>query len=182
MTNPLPYGLRDVKLTPFTDDAGTILDTTGVDLPVARTLSWTESEDFSSLEGDDKTVAQHGNGPTVSWSFESGGFPFEAFKVMAGGTITTTGTGGSMQSVYSKKATDQRPWFRAEGQAISDSGGDLHCVIYKCKATGDLAGEFNNGDFFLTSAEGVGIGDENDNLYDFVANDTVTPIVDVPAT
>lgn len=174
----LPYGIRDIKLTPFTDTAGTILADTSVDLPYARTLTFTEKEDFNELRGDDRVVAQHGSGPTVEFEFESGGIAFAAYKVMAGGTITTTGTSGSQKRVFSKKSTDARPYFRIEGQAISDSGGDVHTVIYKAKCTGDLTGSFNDGDFFLTSAKGVGIGDADDNLYDFVANDTVTAFVE----
>lgn len=170
----LPYGIRDIKLTPFTDQAGTILASTSVDLPYARTLSFTEKEDFNELRGDDRVVAQHGSGPTVEFEFESGGLPFAAFKVMAGGTIVESGTPGNGKRVYSKKTTDQRPYFRIEGQAISDSGGDVHTIIYKAKCTDDLSGEFTDGDFFLTSAKGVGIGDVDDNLYDFVSNDVVT--------
>lgn len=174
----LPYGIRDIKLTPYTDAAGTTLDTTSVDLPYARTLSWTEKEDFNELRGDDRVVAQHGSGPSVEFEFESGGIPFAAFKVMAGGTVTSTGTQGAGKRVYSKKSTDQRPWFRVEGQAISDSGGDVHCILYKCKCTDDLSGEFTDGDFFLTSAKGTGIGDASDNLYDFVSNDVATAFVE----
>lgn len=177
-TTVIPYGLRDIKLTPFTDPAGTLLAHVSVDLPYARTLSFTETEDFSELRGDDRVVAQHGSGPTVEFEFESGGFSYEAFKVMAGGTITTTGTTPATKTVYSKKSTDSRPWFRIEGQVISDSGGDVHCVIYKAKCTDDLSGSFQDGDFFLTSAKGVGIGDSLDNLYDFVYNETAVAFIE----
>lgn len=174
MEHPTPYGMRDIKLTAFTDQAGTILAEESVDLPVARTLSWTESEDFSELRGDDRVVAQHGSGPTVSFDLESGGMPFEAFQVMAGGTIEESGSGNTAKKVYSKKSTDARPWFRIEGQAISDSGGDVHTIIHKAKCTGDLSGEFTDGDFHLLSASGVGIGDSDDNLYSFVQNAVAT--------
>lgn len=174
----LPYGIRDIKLTPYTDTAGTILANTSVDLPFARTLSFNEVEDFNELRGDDRVVAQHGSGPTVEFDFESGGLDFAAFRVMAGGTIVESGAPGSSRTVYSKKSTDQRPWFRIEGQAISDDGGDLHTVIYKAKCTGDLSGEFADGEFFLTSASGVGIGDAEDNLYDFIENEEVTAFVE----
>jgi hypothetical protein len=94
---------------------------------------------------------------------------------MAGGTIVESGSDNTAKKVYSKKSTDARPYFRVEGQAISDSGGDVHVILYKCKCTGDLSGEFSDGNFHLTSASGVGIGDANDNLYDFVQNATATP-------
>lgn len=178
MGTSLPYGIRDIKLTPYTDAAGTTLATTSVDLPYARTLSFSEVEDFTELRGDDRLVAQHGSGPSVEFEFESGGLDFDAFKVMAGGTIVTTGTGATLKTVYSKKSIDQRPWFRVEGQAISDSGGDVHTILYKCKCTDDLSGEFADGEFFLTSASGVGIGDADDKLYDFVQNAVVTAFVE----
>lgn len=179
MTSTIPYGLRDIKITPYTDAAGTTLGTP-IDLPYARTMSFKDTEDFNTLRGDDRDVASHGSGASVEWEMEAGGFNFEAFKAMAGGTITTTGTGATLKTVLSKKVTDQRPYFKVEGQVISDSGGDVHCVIYKCKATGELSGEFSDGEFFLTAASGVGIapesGADQDKLYDFVYNATVTAI------
>lgn len=178
----LPYGMRKIMLTPYTDASGTVLATQSVRLPNARTLSFSDTEEFSELRGDDRVVAQHGNGSAVEWEMESGGLPFEAYKVMAGGTIVETGTSGSLRRVYSKKVTDQRPYFRIEGQAISDSGGDVHAVIYRAKATGELSGEFSDGEFFLTSASGVGIAMPDDYidaelqnmLYEFIQNEQVT--------
>lgn len=175
----IPYGLRDIKLTPYTDGEGTTLGTP-IDLPYARTLSFTDTEEFNELRGDDRVVASRGNGASVSWELESGGLPFDAFRAMGGGTIEETGTGATQRTVYSKKTTDSRPWFRIEGQAISDSGGDVHCIIYKAKATGELSGTWADGEFFLTAGSGMGIaqetGDDADKLYDFVHNASVTPI------
>lgn len=178
-THPLPFGLRDVKLTPFTTQAATAYGT-GVDLPVARTFSFSDTEDFEDLEGDDTIAGSHGAGPTLEWELESGGLPFEAFQIMAGGTITSSGTTPNQKKVFSKLATDSRPYFKAEGQAISDSGGDVHGIVYKSKATGSLEGEFANGAFFLTSASGKGFGStvtaDNGKLYDFVQNETAVAI------
>lgn len=177
-THALPFGLRDVQLKPITG-ASTL--GTGVDLPVARTFSFSESEDFETLQGDDVTAGSHGQGPTVEWSLESGGLPFEAFKVMAGGTITESGVAPAQKKVFSKLVTDARPYFQTEGQAISDSGGDVHGIVYRCKADGSLEGEFGNGAFFLLSASGKGYGDTvgaspTNKLYDFVQNETAVAI------
>ncbi len=48
MTMPvaLPFGIRDIKVIPYTDLTATELDDTLVDFPYARTLSFTEAEDF----------------------------------------------------------------------------------------------------------------------------------------
>lgn len=175
----LPFGLRDVKLSPITGE-NTV--GTGVDLPVARTFSFSESEDFETLQGDDSTAASVGSGPTAGWELESGGLPFEAFRVMAGGTITESGTTPARKKTFSKLTTDRRPYFQTEGQAISDSGGDVHGILYRCKADGDLEGEWGNGAFFLLSASGTAFGDTvgtspTNKLYDFVQNETAIAIV-----
>lgn len=178
-THALPFGLREVKLKPIT---GTSTLGAAVKLPVARTFSFSESEDFEELQGDDITAGSHGKGPIVEWELESGGLPFEAFKIMAGGAITESGTTPAQKKTFSKLATDARPYFQPEGQAISDSGGDVHGVVYRAKADGSLEGEFANGAFFLLSASGKGYGDTvggtpTNKLYDFVQNETAIAIV-----
>lgn len=179
-THPLPFGLRDVKLTGFTTGASTAYSTPSIDLPVARTFSFSETEDFEELRGDDVVAGSHGAGPVIEWDLESGGLPFEAFQLMAGGTITSSGTTPAQKKVFSKLASDQRPYFKAEGQAISDSGGDVHGIVYRAKADGSLEGEFGNGAFFLTSASGKGYGSmvtaDLGKMYDFVQNETAVVI------
>lgn len=173
-TIPLPFGLRDVKVRPVTgatDTAGT-----SVDLPNGRTFSFTEAEDFEELRGDDGLVAVRGLGPSVDWELEGGGVSLEAVKTMYGGLITETGTTPAMKKVYAKKGTDTRPYFQVEGQAISDSGGDFHVLLYKCRSTGELSGELGDGSFWLTGASGRALPNAAGSLYDFVQNETTVAI------
>lgn len=170
----LPFGLRDVKLTPIDED-GTL--GTPVDLPNSRTLSFTEAEEFTELRGDDRLVAVRGSGAEIEWELEAGGISLEAYKVIAGGTVTTSGTDPDEVKTFSKVGADTRPYFRIEGQAISDSGGDVHCVIYRARCTGSLEGEFTDGEFFLTNADGRALPDpDTDALYDLVQNQQATDI------
>lgn len=177
-TIPLPYGLRDVKLTPYTDATATVLGTPSVDLPYSRTFSFSEAEDFTELRGDDKLVTTRGQGASVDWDLEAGGLSLEALKVMNGGAIVETGTTPNQKKTYTKKVTDSRPFFKVEGQAISDSGGDLHCVLDRNRTTGNIEGEFGDGQFWLTGASGVTLpsliaaGSRTDILYEFVQNET----------
>lgn len=179
MTTSLPFGIRDVKVTPFSDEE---LETLGtpVDLPNMQTFSFTEAEDFTELRGDDKLITMRGNGSHVEWELDAGGLSFEAVKVMYGGVITTSGVSPSTSTKFRKKSLDARPYFRVEGQAISDSGGDLHTVVFRCRATDNLEGEFGDGEFFTTGASGTGFPSKaaatDDVLYDFIQNSTVTPI------
>lgn len=173
-----PFGLRDVRLTPLGADGST--PGTPVDLPASRTFSFAETEDFEDFRGDDKLIAQHGSGPTVGWELESGGISLEAYAVVAGGTVTTSGVTPNAKKTYSKTALQQRPYFKAEGQAISDNGGDFHGLVYKCKATDDIEGEMADGSFWATSLGGVGFpsteSGSTDKLYDFVHNETAVAI------
>lgn len=174
----LPFGLRDVKLTPLGADGAT--PGTAVDLPVSRTLSFSETEDFEELRGDDKVEASHGAGPIVEWDLEAGGISLEAYAVMAGGTVTSSGTTPAQVKTYTKKTIDARPYFKIQGQSINDNGGDFHCVIYRAKADGSLEGEMADGSFWLTSASGKGYGSLEsgnlDKIYDFVHNETAVAI------
>lgn len=175
----LPYGIRDTKLTPYTDGTNTTLGT-ALDDPVARSLSFSEAEDFEELRGDDKVIALRGKGPKVSWDMEHGGISLAAYSTMAGGTVTTSGVTPATVTTFSKKVTDQRPYFKVEGQSINDNGGDFHAILYRCRASGDLSGEMADGAFWLTAASGDGlpslITGKEDALYDFVINDTATAI------
>lgn len=177
---PLPYGIRDVKLTPYTTDAATTLGTPSVDLPNSRTLSFAETEDFEELRGDDGVVTVRGKGAGVDWELEGGGISLEATKTMYGGVITETGTTPARKKQLRKKATDTRPFFKAEGQAISDSGGDFHVVLHLCRSTGDLSGEMAEGSFFLTGGSGRALGSkvaaDLGVVYDFIQNETAVAI------
>lgn len=170
----LPFGLRDVRLYPL-NAAGT--RGTGVDLPVARTFSFKETMSSAELEGDDRVQGAHTFNPMVDWELESGGISMEAYVVIIGGTITSTGTTPAQVKTYSKLVTDDRPYFEVEGQAISDSGGDMHCVVYRAKCVGDVEGKFEMGTFFLTKATGKGFGRiDNNKLYDWIQNETSVAI------
>lgn len=169
----LPFGLRDVKIAVLSG----VAPGTPIDLPNARTLSFSEAEDFEELRGDDGVVAVHGLGASVDWELESGGVNFEAIKAMYGGTIAESGVNPALSKSFHKAETDQRPYFQIMGQAISDSGGDFHCILYKCRATGELSGEMADGSFWLTGASGRAIGRDSDRrVYTFTQNEEETPI------
>lgn len=180
-TIPLPYGLREIKITPFTDATATVYAGASIKLPNAQTMTWTEKEDFEELRGDDALQATHGKGPQLDWDLESGGISMEAYAAIAGGTVGTTGVTPNQIKTYSKLTTDQRPYVKIEGRAISDSGGDFHTIIYRAKASGDLKGELKDGAFMVPASSGSGLGSLVSGtlakLYDFVQNETATAIV-----
>lgn len=179
MPTALPYGIRDVKLTPYADAAGTVLGPTSIDLPYMQTFSFSETEEFQELRGDDKVITTRGQGAQVEWSLESGGISLKAWAIFTGGSVTETGTTPNRSVRLRKMATSGRPYFRAEGQSISDSGGDLHTILYRCRCNDSIEGEFADGEFFATSVSGLGLpllDADFDLLYDFVQNETAKAI------
>lgn len=169
----LPYGLRDVKLTPINSDGSL---GTPVDLPVSQTFSFSEAEEFEELRGDDRLVAVHGQGPTCEFDLEAGGISLEAWQVMTGGDLDETGATPNQTKSFTKLVTQSRPYFRVEGQSINDVDGDTHVIIYKAKVTENLEGEFADGQFFVTSCSGQGLGDDQDRLYTITWNETASAI------
>lgn len=184
MTLPvsLPYGIRDIKITPYVDASATDLENFSIDLPYGQTMKFTETEEFQELRGDDTVVTTHGMGPTGTWELGAGGISLEAVAAMTGAQITTSGVSPNISRTLSKSTDDIRPWFRVEGQAISDSGGDFHVVLHRCRMTDTLDGELTDGTFYITSCSGVFLGSvvpgEEGRLWDFIQNETQTPISD----
>jgi hypothetical protein len=179
----LPYGIRDLKLTLYTDASGSVLDSASVDLPNMQTLTFSEKEEFQELRGDDRIVAIHGSGASIDWSLEAGGISFDALEILGGGVVTLSGLTPNRVWTLRKMGSGIRPYFRVEGQIISDSGGDLHAVIYRCRCNDTIEGTFADGEFYITAASGQGLPlltSGFDLLYDIVQNETTTPIPSVP--
>jgi len=176
----LPFGLRDVKIAPL---LVTGLPGTLVDLPNAQEFEFTDTEEYTELRGDDRLVAKRGAGSTVEWTLNNGGISLEAYAVMAGGSVTISGTGSDTTKRYRKLATDNRPYFWVEGKAMSDSGGDFHAILPRVIADDSLEGTLSDGEFWISQASGTGLSSLStdpkllDVLYDFIQNEQAKDIV-----
>jgi hypothetical protein len=153
----IPFGMREIELTPYTTQGATALGTM-VKLPAAQKMTWGDSESFQKLRGNDQVIASRGSGAEVSWTLEGGGISLDCLAVLGGGTVTTTGTTPSAVKSLRKTVLSQRPYFMAQGRAISDNGGDLVMSLYRCQTTGSIDGELADGGFALTSCSGEAFG------------------------
>ena len=183
VADALPYGVRDCKLTPYNDAQGTVLDNESIDLPNMQTLTFSEKEEFQELRGDDKLITTRGKGAQVDWSIEAGGMSVKAWAVLTGADVIETGLTPNRKIILRKKATTTRPFFRIDGRIVSDSGGDVHVRIYRCRCNDSIQGDFKDGEFFVTSAAGVGLpllDDTNDLLYDIIRHETPTVLTLTP--
>lgn len=179
-----PYGLHRVWLTPYTDTDGTILSTTSVRLPLARTLAFSETEAFDTLDGDDKAaVAIQGKGATVDGSLEAGGLDMMSWSLITGGQLIESGVEPNVKRVVRKKGSDQRPYFRVEGQVISNGGGDNVGRIFRCKANGKISADMKYGTFMVPQIAFMGTpmpGDTDDYLYEIEYNEQKTTLGSTP--
>lgn len=179
LAEALPYGIRDCKLTPYLDAGGVQLGTTSYDLPNMQTFSFSETEEFQELRGDDRIVTTRGQGAQVEWELESGGISIRCWSIFSGGQVIESGVTPDRATTLRKKGSDSRPYFRVEGQAISDSGGDVRTIVYRCRCNDTIEGEFADGEFFATSVSGLGLpllDDTQDLLYDIIQNESKTTI------
>lgn len=172
----LPYGMRDIKVATL-DSAG--VKGTSVDLPAAQTLEFTEETSSQTLRGDDQVVAQRVTIDNVSWTLDSGGISFEAYTIIAGGAVTTTGSTPNVKKQWRRMGTDAYPDFYMEGQSLSESGGDHHLVFHRAKAT-QISGTMQDQEFWVSHAEGNAIATLTaanvGAVWDMVANETATAI------
>lgn len=186
MSSPLapakyPFGLKDVKLYGFLDQNGTVLADEGIDLPAAQTFSFADSEDYTDLRGDDELLATHGNGAQVNWTIEAGGISITAWALLTGGQIIETGAAPNRIVTLRKCSDDARPYFQVRGLAMNDNGGDTVGVVYRAKCNGDISGQFGDGQFFVTSADGIGMPIPGTKLlYDFIQHESKTFLSTVP--
>lgn len=176
---PLPYGIRNVTLTKYTDGSGTVLGATSQQLTYMQTLTFSEAETFKELRGDDRLIAIRGQGAQVDWQLDAGGINYLCWEILSGGATTETGTTPNRITKYRKMAiSNPRPYFRTEGQSISDSGGDLHAMLYRCRCNSTVDGSFKDGEFFITSCKGIALPLINsltfDLLYEFFQYETIT--------
>lgn len=180
-----PYGLHRLWICGYTDTDGTILAETAYRLPLARTLAFTENEDNDTLDGDDKaSVAIQGKGATVSGTLEGGGLDLTTLAIITGAQLIESGVGPTLKRTLRKRGSDQRPYWRVEGQVISNGGGDNVIRIFRCKANGKIALDSKYGAFMIPSIDFMGTpmpGEDADYLWEIDFNASKTTLGSTPS-
>jgi len=162
-----PFGLHEIKL---------VRGTTVVSLTNAMTMSFKERVKSGELSGDDKTVAVVAYSDALEWSLSAGGIALEAWALLTGRTVTSTGTTPNRTTTLNADAGTPYPYFKIYGKSLGDGIDDVHVKIYKAKLTEPLEGEFSDGQFFVTSCSGLAVDDGTNGIYDVVQNETATSL------
>ncbi len=158
------YGLRDLKIT-------NMAGTQQVDLPAARTLTWDESVVNDKLKGDDVIVSTQAFIEGITWSLESGGISLEAYAMLSGETVNTTGTTPNRQVKLTRTQGKSFPYIKIYGRALGDQGDAVWVLLKKVKVNA-LSGNLTNQAFYLTKCEGDGIADDSGQYYDIIKLET----------
>jgi hypothetical protein len=166
-----PFGLRDLKLT-------TIPAGSQVDLPAAQQLKVTPTFITGTLTGDDALKAHASFLRGAEWEMTAGGIALEAYAVLIGNTMTTSGSTPNAYKTLTARAGDPMPYFKIYGQALGVGTDDIHCKIFKAKVQ-SLEGELKEGEFFISKCSGIAIDDDTNGIWEWVQNETAATL---PAT
>lgn len=164
-TIPIVYGLNDIKLTSFDG-------LTQVDLPEAVTLKFKERLRSAEAQGDDKLGGVVTVLDAIEWELEWSSLPLEALALMAGTTTSTTGVTPNQVKRLAHSGGARYPYFKIYGKSLGEGDDDVHCVIYKGKATDGLDGSLKYGEIAKPTVKGIGIDDGTNGIYDWVQNET----------
>ena len=164
-----PFGLNNVKLYPLPSGAG-------VALPVDRVLKFKERVQSGELKGSGKIASVSTISEAVEWELEGGGISLEAYALMTGRTVVSSGTTPTAQTKLTGHAALAFPYFMIKGQTLGDGIDDIHCIIYKAKLTDGLSGDFQDGQYMMTSVKGIGVDDTTNGIYDFIQHETATAL------
>ncbi|MBN2392173.1 MAG: hypothetical protein JXR84_15705 [Anaerolineae bacterium] len=168
-----PFGIYDIKLT---DIAGAVQ----VDLPYAQTMTFNERLVSGELRGDGKTVAVVSEVDAVEASLEAGGISLEAYALMSGRTVSTSGTTPTRVSTLTGSGAERFPYFKIYGKSLADGDDDVHIKLFKCKLTNGLEGSLGDGEFMMSNVGSIiCIDDSSNGIFDIVQNETAD---DLPAT
>jgi hypothetical protein len=162
-----PFGLHDIKLVPATGGE--------VDLPAAQTLKVTPRLTSGELSGDDSLVAVAAFVEAAEWELEAGGITLAAYAVLAGKTVTVSGTTPNAYSTMNMAAGDRMPYIKIYGQALGVGIDDLHVKLYKAKCM-KLEGELKEGAFLITKCSGIAVQLAGSGIWDWVQNETSTAL------
>ncbi len=163
-----PFGLRAIKLKPLPGGAV-------VDLPVERVLTFRERVLSGSQRGWMSTAKIVAVTDVVEFELEAGGISLEAYALMTGRTVTTSGTTPRQIARMGGLAGERLPEFMVIGQAMSDEG-DIACRLFKCTLTAGLGGSFQDGQFFMAATKGIAVDDGMNGVFEFVQQETAKAV------
>lgn len=178
VTTSKVLGLNDLKIAKITTDtAGTLAYATAIDVPGVTTLSLSPKFVEKELRGDEAVIDKYSKLDSIDWSFANVILSLDALAILIGGAVVASGTTPNMKQTYTVLSTDLPAYFKMEGQSTYTDAGDIHVILYKCKAS-SVQYELKGEDYATVSASGTAIGTVNNKkIKEVVINETAAAIV-----
>lgn len=166
-------GINDAKIFELlTDTSETLTYDTPVDVPGIRRLRVSPSFVEKELRGDEAVLDTYSKLESIEWSFENAKISLDALAILLGGEVT----GDTGKQTYTLKSDDVPAYFKLVGKADYTDAGDIHVVLYKCKAT-SVEYELQGEEYAVVTASGKAIGTVNNKkVKDVIINETATEI------
>jgi hypothetical protein len=176
-SNTKAFGIDDAKISGITVDNATALTyETGIDVPGIQAIGMSPSYIEKDLKGDEKTLDYYTKLESIEWNFTHAKVDLAVLEIIMGGTLASGGTAPASTETLSLKGADIPGYFKLEGQVKYTDAGDLHLVLYKCKAN-KVDIEFKNEEYAVISASGKAIPTiKDDKVWDIVINETAVAI------
>ncbi len=166
-------GINDAKIFELlTDTSETLTYGTPVDVPGIRRLRVSPSFLEKELRGDEAILDTYSKLESIEWSFENAILSLDALAILLGGEVTQ----GTNNQTYTLKSDDVPSYFKLVGKADYTDAGDIHVVLYKCRAT-SVEYELQGEEYAVVTASGKAIGTVNNKkVKDVIINETATEI------
>jgi hypothetical protein len=170
-------GIDDAKMFPLTtDDSTELAYGTAVDIPGVTSLKITPSFVEKELRGDESILDQYSKLDFIDWAFENSMLSLDALAILIGGDVTSSGETPNQTQTYKLNKSDKPGYFKLEGKSDYTDVGDVHVVLYKCKAN-KVEYSFVGEDYAKVSAGGRAIPTKyNGDIKDLVFNETAVGI------
>lgn len=182
-------GINDLKIVMIADDSDNDyrLESTGgsadvIDIKGIQTLSLTPTFIEKDLRGDEVVLDRYSKLDSINWSFTNAIMSLDAFKVLYGGEIVLSGSGSAETQTFTLRGLDLPKYFYMEAQTLYSDAGDVHVVLYKCKAS-KIDYELKGEDYALVSVSGMAIptqykfgSAQGGKIKDVKINETATAI------
>jgi hypothetical protein len=170
-------GINDLKISELmVDDSTTLTYDTPVDVPGITNLQVSPNFVEKELRGDETVLDKYSKLDSINWSISNVIMSLDALAVMIGGTVATSGVTPAEKKTYTLLSSDLPKYFKMEGQSEYSDAGDVHVILFKCKAS-SVQYELRGEDYATVTASGTGIGTKKDKkIKEIVINEAVTPI------
>ena len=170
-----PFSLQDAAAYPYTAGAAGTL----VDIVAVKSIEQSMNVEEVENRGDGAVIASTSEIGSIDLTITLGAFTPASVAAIAGGTVTTDGTGDTAITKLVRTADDTVPYFKLAGQTrTKDSEGGAARVTYnKVAWQGGPDFAFTDNEFAEVSVSAKAIPDDtNKQLYTYEAYATWTAL------